>query len=113
MKTRSRLHRKEPSWEKLPALFVLFVTVAVARAASCVLESQAKDNPNPWIAGNLRNWQELELIPCRAPNPGGAQFQTAGRPLNEQGGKQSVLEVGPTLVAALGISRLWQSPSFP
>lgn len=34
----------------------------------------------------------------------GAQFQTAGRSINEQGGKQSVLDMGATIVVTVGIS---------
>jgi hypothetical protein len=33
----------------------------------------------------------------------GAQFQTAGRSINEQGGKQSVLDMGATIVVTLGV----------
>ena len=34
----------------------------------------------------------------------GAQFQTAGRSTNEQGGKESVLDMGETIIVTLGIS---------
>jgi len=37
----------------------------------------------------------------------GAQFQTAGRSINEQGGKQSVLDMGQTIVVTVGVSRSW------
>ncbi len=34
----------------------------------------------------------------------GAQFQTAGRSVNEQGGKESVLDMGETVVVTVGVS---------
>ena len=37
----------------------------------------------------------------------GAQFQTAGRSFNNQGGKQSVLDMGETVVVMMGISYAW------
>jgi hypothetical protein len=37
----------------------------------------------------------------------GAQFQTAGRSINEAGGKQSVLDMGETIVVTVGVSRSW------
>lgn len=33
----------------------------------------------------------------------GAQFQTAGRSINEQGGKQSVLDMGETIIVTIGV----------
>lgn len=33
----------------------------------------------------------------------GAQFQTAGRSINEQGGKQSVLDMGQTIIVTIGV----------
>ena len=37
----------------------------------------------------------------------GAQFQTAGRSFNHQGGKESVLDMGQTVVVTVGVSRSW------
>ena len=37
----------------------------------------------------------------------GAQFQTAGRSFNNQGGKESVLDMGQTVVVTVGVSRSW------
>jgi hypothetical protein len=37
----------------------------------------------------------------------GAQFQTAGRALNTQGGKEAVLDMGRTIVVTLGVSYRW------
>lgn len=37
----------------------------------------------------------------------GAQFQTAGRSFNNQGGKESVLDMGATVVVTVGVSRSW------
>lgn len=37
----------------------------------------------------------------------GAQFQTAGRSINTQGGKEAVLDMGETIVVTVGISYRW------
>lgn len=37
----------------------------------------------------------------------GAQFQTAGRSINTQGGKEAVLDMGQTIVVTVGISYKW------
>jgi len=37
----------------------------------------------------------------------GAQFQTAGRSINKVGGKESVLDMGETVVVTVGVSRSW------
>jgi hypothetical protein len=37
----------------------------------------------------------------------GAQFQTAGRSINKAGGKESVLDMGETIVVTVGVSRSW------
>jgi hypothetical protein len=37
----------------------------------------------------------------------GAQFQTAGRSINQQGGKEAVLDMGQTIVVTLGVSYRW------
>jgi hypothetical protein len=37
----------------------------------------------------------------------GAQFQTAGRSFNNAGGKESVLDMGKTIVVTVGVSRSW------
>jgi hypothetical protein len=37
----------------------------------------------------------------------GAQFQTAGRSINNQGGKEAVLDMGQTIVVTVGVSYKW------
>lgn len=37
----------------------------------------------------------------------GAQFQTAGRSINNQGGKEAVLDMGETIVVTVGVSYRW------
>lgn len=53
------------------AVLLAFAAVSAAGAASFVLEGQNKGGTNIWTAGNLKNWQELDYIPCRIRITGG------------------------------------------
>ena len=53
------------------AVFCLLAGSATVFGSTFILEGQSKGDTN-WITSNLRNWQELDYIPCRVRISGGA-----------------------------------------
>ena len=47
----------------IPALFLS--VAARSFGTSITLEGQNKGDTNTWVSGNLKDWQELDYIPCR------------------------------------------------
>src|ERR1044071_1686534 len=65
----------------LPGLTAVFLATGASNvqgAFSAVLQGQSRGSTQ-WIAGNLQNWRELDIIPCRVYLDGGpatSQFIT-------------------------------------
>jgi len=58
------------------SLACLVAGEAAGFASSFSLEGLNKGNTNNWAGGNLMNWQELDMIPCRVAITGNGNNQT-------------------------------------